>query len=178
MVSQLDMQELNKSISAELKQLTTHIESISDHEISLKKLNDLKVDYTLPEVVNDCLQNDFSNPGNKLKEPSGLYSFFIFLIKIFYFLPYFIWKKVAFPKIAEDEFIGTFRYVLIITLAPIYLLLLVFSCILSFRKNNRTNSFRNRNHFTLNCTSCKIKKNSLFKKPSNTIFNKKLPSYF
>jgi hypothetical protein len=122
---QLDMQELNKSISAELKQLTTHIESILDHEISLKKLNDLKVDYTLPEVVNDCLQNDFSNPGNKLKEPSGLYSFFIFLIKIFYFLPYLIWRKVTFPKIAEDEFIGTFRYVFIITLAPIYLLLLV-----------------------------------------------------
>jgi hypothetical protein len=54
-----------------------------------------------------------------------LYFFFIFLIKIFYFLPYLIWRKVAFPKIAEDEFIGTFRYVLIITLAPIYLLLLV-----------------------------------------------------
>ena len=122
---QLDMQELNKFISAELKQLTTHIESISDHEISLKKLNDLKVDYTLPGGVNKCLQNDFSNPENKLKEPSGLYSFFIFLIKFFYFLPYFIWRKVAFPKIAEDEFIGTFRYALIITLAPIYLLLLV-----------------------------------------------------
>jgi 1-acyl-sn-glycerol-3-phosphate acyltransferase len=120
--SQLDMQELNKTISAELKQLTSHIESISDYEQNLKNLKNLKIDFTSPIAV------------NKIKEPSRLYLFFIFLIKVFYFLPYFIWKKVAFPKIAEDEFIGTFRYVLIITLAPIYLLLLVFSSFLFFGK--------------------------------------------
>ena len=103
-------------------------------ETSLKKLNDLKVDYTLPEVVNDCLQNDFLYSEKKIKEPSSLYSLFRFLIKVFYFIPYLIWRKVAFPKVKEDEFIGTFRYVLIITLAPIYLLLLVFSSFLVFGK--------------------------------------------
>ncbi|MDG1328639.1 MAG: 1-acyl-sn-glycerol-3-phosphate acyltransferase, partial [Flavobacteriaceae bacterium] len=36
--SQLDMQELNKTISAEIKQLTSHIESISDYEQNLKNL--------------------------------------------------------------------------------------------------------------------------------------------
>jgi 1-acyl-sn-glycerol-3-phosphate acyltransferase len=123
--SLLDMQGLNKSISTELKQLTTHIDSIPDYETSLKKLNDLKVDYTLPEAVNDCLQNDFLYSEKKLKEPSSLYSLFSFLIKVFYFFPYLIWRKVAFPKVKEDEFIGTFRYALIITLAPIYLFLLV-----------------------------------------------------
>jgi hypothetical protein len=132
--SQLDMQELNKTISAELKQLTSHIESISDYEQNLKNLKNLKIDFTSPIAVNKCLQNDFLKTENKIKEPSSLYLFFIFLIKVFYFLPYFIWKKVAFPKIAEDEFIGTFRYVLIITLAPIYLLLLVFSSFLFFGK--------------------------------------------
>jgi 1-acyl-sn-glycerol-3-phosphate acyltransferase len=132
--SQLDMQELNKTISTELKQLTSHIESISDYEQNLKNLKNLKIDFTSPIAVNKCLQNDFLKTENKIKKPSSLYLFFIFLIKVFYFIPYFIWKKVAFPKITEDEFIGTFRYVLIITLAPIYLLLLVFSSFLFFGK--------------------------------------------
>ncbi|MDG1330301.1 MAG: hypothetical protein P8P27_08705, partial [Flavobacteriaceae bacterium] len=100
----------------------------------LKNLKNLKIDFTSPIAVNKCLQNDFLKTENKIKKPSSLYLFFIFLIKVFYFIPYFIWKKVAFPKITEDEFIGTFRYVLIITLAPIYLLLLVFSSFLFFGK--------------------------------------------
>tara|TARA_R110000787_G_scaffold13189_4_gene41721 strand:+ start:11478 stop:12509 length:1032 start_codon:yes stop_codon:yes gene_type:complete len=132
--SLLDMQGLNKSISIELKQLTTHIGSISDYETNLKKLNDLKVDYTQPEAVNKCLENKLSYTEKKIKESSVLYSFFSFLIKVFYFLPYFIWKKVAFPKIKEDEFIGTFRYALILTLAPIYLLLLVLFTLLILGK--------------------------------------------
>jgi len=55
-----------------------------------------------------------------------------FLIKLFYFVPYLIWKKVAYPKIKEKEFIGTFRYSLIITLAPIHLILMtvLFSIVL------------------------------------------------
>lgn len=121
----LDMQGLNKTISAELKLLTTHIDSISDYETNLKKLHDLKVDYTNPETVNKCLNNDFQYTGKKIKKPSGLYNFFILLVKTFYFIPYLIWKKVAFPKVKEEEFIATFRYAMILTLAPIYLVLLV-----------------------------------------------------
>ena len=132
--SLLDMQGLNKVISSNLKLLTTHIDSISDYDSNLKKLNELKVDYTLPEVVNDCLQNNFFYAGKKNKDPSGLYVFYSLLIKVFYFLPYIIWKKIAFPKIAENEFTGTFRYALIITLAPFYLLLLVLTISLIFGK--------------------------------------------
>ncbi len=130
----LDMQGLNKTISAELKLLTTHIDSISDYETNIIRLHDIKVDYTQPEAVNECLNNDFKYTGKKVKEPSGLYAFFILLVKIFYFIPYIIWRKVAFPKIKEKEFIGTFRYAMVLTLAPIYLLLLLICVSLLFGK--------------------------------------------
>ena len=132
--SQLNMLELNKFISAELKLLTTHIDSISEYEVNLKKLKDLKVDFTNPEAVNNCLQNNFSYTGKKVKDPSVLYGFFIALVKVFYFVPYLIWKKVAFPKVKELEFLSTFRYALILTLAPIYLLLITLITTLFFGK--------------------------------------------
>lgn len=132
--SQLNMVELNNSISRELKLLTTHIESKSDYKLHLDKLNDLKVDFTHPEAVNNCLQNNFLYSSKKVKHPSILYTFFSTLVKIFYFIPYLIWKKIAFPKVKEDEFIATFRYALIITLAPIYLLLLVIISTIIFGK--------------------------------------------
>ena len=131
---QLNMLELNKSISTELKLLTTHIDSISDYEVNLKKLKDLKVDFTNPESVNKCLQNNFSYSGKKAKDPTVLYSFFSALVKVFYFIPYLIWKKIAFPKVKEEEFLSTFRYALILTLAPIYLVLLVIITTLIFGK--------------------------------------------
>ncbi len=132
--NQLNMLELNKSISNELKELTTHIDSIPDYNKDLKKLNDLKVDFTNPEAVNNCLQNNFLYSSKKVEDPSFLYTFFNTLVKTFYFIPYYIWKKVASPKVKEEEFIATFRYALIITLAPIYLLLLVISTALIFGK--------------------------------------------
>ena len=58
-----------------------------------------------------------------------------FLIKLFYFIPYLIWKKVAYPKIKEKEFVGTFRYALIITLAPLHLMLMTVLLSIVFGKN-------------------------------------------
>lgn len=128
----LDFSELSKSVSSELKKLTTHIESIEDYADSIEKLNNLKVDYTQPEEVNKCLQNDFNFSGKKAKSNSKIYPIFTFLVKLFYFLPYYIWKNIALPKVKDDEFVATFRYALIITITPIYLLLLGFLVSLAF----------------------------------------------
>ena len=38
-------------------------------------------------------------------------------------VPYFIWKKVAQPKIKEIEFTATFRFAIAVTLVPLWLLL-------------------------------------------------------
>ena len=120
---QLDMLGLNQDISNELKTLTTHINSISDYELTLNNLEKLNVDFTLPFKVNECLNNNFEYTGKKKKESSVIYLTLIFLIKLFYFAPYLVWKKIAFPKINEKEFMGTFRYALMITLAPLHLII-------------------------------------------------------
>lgn len=130
----LDFIGIAKAISSEIKELTTHIESIPEYNNTLKKLRELQVDFTNPVEVNKCLNNDFNYTGKKVKKDSSLYPFFTLLIKIFYFLPYFIWKKIAFPKVEEDEFVATFRYALIITIAPFYLLLLAITTCLLFGK--------------------------------------------
>jgi 1-acyl-sn-glycerol-3-phosphate acyltransferase len=127
----LDILGLNKELSENLKTLTTHIKSSADYELSIKKLEKLKVDFTSPVGVNECLNNNFKYSGKK-EQTSVIFLMISFLIKLFYFIPYLIWKKVAYPKIKEKEFIGTFRYSLIITLAPIHLILMtvLFSIVL------------------------------------------------
>ena len=47
--------------------------------------------------------------------------FFILLLKVWCIVPYFIWKKMAQPKIKEIEFIATFRFAIAITLVPLWL---------------------------------------------------------
>jgi len=127
----INFNDLAKAISDEMKKLTTHIESIADYDNSINKLSDLQVDFTNPIEVNKSLENDFNYTGKKVKKESILYPFFKMLVKIFYFIPYYIWKKIAFPKIKEEEYIATFRYALIISITPIYLVLgLLITCLL------------------------------------------------
>ena len=122
--NQLDFSGLSEAVSTEMKQLTTHINSITEYDEIEEKLKESKADFTNPIEVNKCLQNDFNFTGKKVRNDSKLYPFFRFLVKAFYFLPYYVWKKKGEPKIKEDEFIATFRYAIIITVAPIYLLII------------------------------------------------------
>jgi hypothetical protein len=124
--NELDFNGLSKEVSSKMELLTTHIESIPEYDETLIKLSDLKVDYTNPIEVNKTLQNDFTYTGKKVKNDSKLYLIFKFLVCVFYFIPYYVWRKKGFPKIKEDEFIATFRYAIILTVAPIYLLILTF----------------------------------------------------
>jgi len=132
--NQLNFNQLSKDVSLKLKHLSTHIESISEYDSTINKLAELKVDYTNPVEVNNCLHNSFNYSGKKVKTATGLYSVFQFLVKSFYFLPYFIWRKFGLPSIKEDEFIATFRFVIIIFVSPIYLLLLTLILSLLFGK--------------------------------------------
>jgi 1-acyl-sn-glycerol-3-phosphate acyltransferase len=118
--NQLDFSGLSEAVSTKMKQLTTHINSISEYDEIQEKLKELKVDFAKPVEVNKCLQNDLIFTGKKVRNDSKLYSFFRFLVKVFYFLPYYVWKNKGEPKIKEEEFIATFRYAIILTVAPIY----------------------------------------------------------
>lgn len=133
--SNLDFLGLGKAVTLELKKLTTDIESLADYADIHSKLRQLKVDFTDPVAVNKCLSNNLKYEGKKVNEDSKLYTILNSLVKVFYFIPYLFWKKVASPKIKEDEFIATFRYALVITLAPIYLFILVAILTLFFGKS-------------------------------------------
>ncbi len=119
----LDFIGLSKAVSFEMKKLTTDIESLAEYDDIHYKLKQLNVDFTDPAAINESLSNNLKYAGKKANVDSTLYSPLLSLVKIFYFVPYLIWKKVASPKVKEDEFIDTFRYAIIISLAPIYLLL-------------------------------------------------------
>lgn len=121
----LNFLDLADKVSSELKKLTTHIESLKDYEIIQNKLNSLNVDFTNPIKINECIKDEGKNYTGKItKGDSKIYVFLKNLLKIYFFIPYWVWKKIAFTKIKEDEFIGTFRYAIIMSITPIYLLLL------------------------------------------------------
>ena len=112
-------------MSNQLRELTTHIE-IENYESTLQKLEDLNVDFTKPEFVNQCIVNDFKNcKKTKPKTNNYLKRLFQFLLIINLFVPYIIWKKIAQPKIKEIEFTSTFRFAIAITLVPIFILIVM-----------------------------------------------------
>ena len=116
--------KLKSKIQSEISKSTTHIPS-DNYDESIKKLNDLQVDYLNPKAVNQCIQNNFENCDSKQHSKiKGLRSFFKLLLIINLLFPYFIWKRVAQPKIKEIEFTSTFRFALAITLIPFYLLII------------------------------------------------------
>lgn len=115
---------LKLAVSNSLCKLTTHIEP-DGYEKTLKQLEDLNVDFLNPEAVNRCIASDFKNcEPNRQSDFSILKRFFKFWLIIALLVPYLVWKLAIETKIKEIEFVGTFRFVVVITLVPIYILCL------------------------------------------------------
>ena len=119
----VDIQQLKACVQYHLKELTTHFEMDDNYESTIEKLNALKVDYTNPKLIKECVNNQFKYKGKHVKRNSGWYNIFRFLTILIYSLPFFIWKIRVVPTIKEDEFIGTMRFATIISIAPIFLVL-------------------------------------------------------
>lgn len=114
--------DLRFKVFRSLCKLTTHI-SADSYDTTLQKLDNSKVDYLNPQVVNECISNNFKNYEPSIsKDYSTLKKFFKFWLIICLLAPYLIWKLALQPKIKEVEFIGTFRFVVAISLVPIYML--------------------------------------------------------
>jgi len=112
-------------VSQQLKELTIHIES-ENYEQTLQKLENLNVEFTNPEDVNQCIKANFKNC--KKSSPKAINPFkqlFKFLLIINLFVPYLIWKNIAQLKIKEIEFTSTFRFAIAITIVPIFVLLVM-----------------------------------------------------
>jgi len=130
----LDVPKLKDAVSNEIKKLTTHIKPGLEYENTLTNLKDLKVDFTNPTEINKYLEHDVNYTGKQVRANSTLFTFLKTCIIIIYSIPYLIWKKVAAPKVKELEFMSTFRYTLVITLAPIFLIIEVAILTLLFGK--------------------------------------------
>jgi len=120
--------QLKELVSSQLRQLTTHIES-ENYDEKLKKLEDLNVDFTKPNDVNNCIKSGFENCKTKKQNQKSVLRLIKttsrFLLIINLFVPYLIWKKVVQAKIKDIEFISTFRFAVAITLAPIFIIMVM-----------------------------------------------------
>lgn len=79
------------------------------------------MDFTKPELVNEYLCNG-QYKGSQMKKSSFLFSVLKIPIKLVHLIPYLFWKFIFSPKIKDEEFIGTYRYAVCMTLAPIFLI--------------------------------------------------------
>ena len=121
----LQIATLKEEVRNQIKDLTTHVNNSPREQYleKIKKLNTLQVDYTNPKAVNNCILNGFTYTGITTKSPSFLFKTLSLLLKIIFWLPYGVWRLYVTPKIKEAEFIGTFRYAVILTLTPLFLII-------------------------------------------------------
>lgn len=120
-----DVKNLRVTLEHKISELTTHIPSHNYNE-DLKTLEDLNVDFLDPEGVNYCIANNFQSHKVRQKTKTSVIKvFFKSLLIINMLLPYTIWRLWIKPKIDEIEFVSTFRFAVAISMAPIYLLIIV-----------------------------------------------------
>lgn len=113
-------------IQSEISQLTTNI-PLENYANIEDKLDGLNVNYLKPKDVNQCLTNDFKNcPKSHKKHFLFLSRISKLLLNLYLIIPYLIWKLSIQPKIKEPEFISTFRFVVAITIVPVYLITVMF----------------------------------------------------
>lgn len=116
--------KLKKDVHGAISKLTTHIPS-ENYEAIIHELNAQDADFLDPKLVNHCIANQLKDCTLKRKRPSSMvHRLLKFLLILNLWLPYIIWKKGILPKIKDIEFVSTFRFTVVITLIPFYLLVL------------------------------------------------------
>ncbi|MEP3837052.1 MAG: lysophospholipid acyltransferase family protein [Algibacter sp.] len=114
--------KLKSKIQFEIGQLTTDIAK-NNYDSTMEALERLEVDFLNPKAVNACVESKFQDCTPQKVVNSGLLKqVFLALLKCVYVLPFLIWRFLVKPKIIEIEFISTFRFAVVITLAPLWLL--------------------------------------------------------
>ncbi len=117
--------KLKADIHQSMSKLTTHIPP-HHYEDILTKLKAQEVDFLNPKLVNASISNNFKNEiFEKRPQNTILRQLFKGLLILNLWLPYLIWKMWIEPKIKEVEFVSTFRFTVVITLVPFYLLILI-----------------------------------------------------
>ena len=122
--------QMKSDVHEALTKLTTHIND-ENYDAVLQKLEDLNVNFLDVDEVNQCVDTNFKECVTRSKPQQNIIkSVAKIALSISLFLPYGIWKLVLQPKIKEPEFTATFRFALVISLVPIFML--VMAVILGF----------------------------------------------
>ncbi len=111
--------DLKIKVGEKIKKLVSHIENQDDYDDIIKSFRE--DDFLYPEKVNkklSILKEFVPRPD----EINNSFNFLTPIVKINSFLPLLIWKYV-FPKIDEEEFIATFKFLIGITAFPFFYLL-------------------------------------------------------
>lgn len=107
-----------------LTKLTTHID-IENYDSILQELENRNVDFLNPEEVNRCMATRFEDCKIRPKRPRNFIKSVAKIgLIISLFVPYAIWKFILEPKVKEPEFIATFRFAVVISLVPIFMLII------------------------------------------------------
>ncbi len=123
---------LKIKIQTEIANLTTNI-SKDNYDDTLKQLNKLDVDFLNPIVVNNCVASGFSDCESiKTNNLKFLKQVFKVLLVIIFILPFIVWKCFVKPKIKDIEFLSTFRFAIVVTLAPLWLISVSFVLAITF----------------------------------------------
>jgi 1-acyl-sn-glycerol-3-phosphate acyltransferase len=123
-------QSIKNEVYLSLKKLTTHIPNEIDYDATISRLKDENISFLNPELVNNRIQ-EFTkeNVLSKDEIPSGKKQ--LNLLKTIFILVnfplVFLWRLWLKPKVPEDEFIGTFRFVFSLIFFSIYLFALFIS---------------------------------------------------
>lgn len=115
---------MKRDVHHALTQLTTHIDT-ANYDAIIQKLETFNADFLDAEAINQCVATNFEDCEVR---PNKAKPFIKTIAKvglsIGLFIPYGIWKLILEPKIKEPEFTSTFRFALVISLVPIFMLVM------------------------------------------------------
>ncbi len=126
---------IKTKVSSELKKLTTHIDNLEEHDVIIEKLKILNVDFLDPIETNKILENIDTETSKKIKKQKINWFTPIHLFtRLNSFFPLLIWKYLK-PKIKDIIFTNTYRFALILTVFPIFYLILavIISAIFNYK---------------------------------------------
>lgn len=113
---------MKSAVHDKMKVLTTHISNVERYDEIYTKLETLNVDYQSPDKMNEMIKNIDDYKIKEKPSPKKTKSILYYIVIANSIIPWKIWKKAK-TKIAQKEFISTFRYGLGIALFPfVYIL--------------------------------------------------------
>jgi len=121
-----DILGLKETVTETIKTFTTHI-PVETYDSHLETLQQLEVDFLNPKAVNKCLNSNFEDCSFQTRRrPKTVKQVFKILMLLALFVPYLVWRFIVKPKIKEIEFVATFRFAIVISLVPVWIVLIAF----------------------------------------------------